>query len=97
MPARVKTAKEMISKFPEGAVVTAQFPLLAHLPPSTGRFLIWGREPTEAAEWVMFDLTGNSYPMSKEANHELYGELLDSGVWRLEREADGYALLRRSR
>jgi uncharacterized membrane protein len=96
VPPRVQTAKEMIATLPEGAVVTAQFPLLAHLPPSTGRFLIWGREPIDAAEWVMFDLAGSSYPLSQEENDELYEELLASGLWGVEREADGYALLRRS-
>jgi uncharacterized membrane protein len=91
---RFQIASEMISSIPREAPVAAQVDLVSHVPVRAGRFLIpYG---IAEADYLLFDLAGNGYPLTRQENTELVASLRESGAWSVLQEVDGFVLMRRN-
>ncbi len=91
---RFQVAKEMISRIPREAPVAAQVDLVSHVPVRAGRFLVpYG---IAEADYLLFDLGGNGYPLTRQENIALEASLRESGTWTVLQAADGFVLMRRA-
>jgi hypothetical protein len=91
---RFQVAEEMISRIPREAPVAAQVDLVSHVPVRAGRFLVpYG---IAEADYLLFDLEGNGYPLTRQENIALEVSLRESGAWTVLQAADGFVLMRRA-
>ena len=91
---RFQVAEEMIESIPGQAPVAAQVDLVSHVPVRAGRFLLpYG---IDEADYLLFDLAGSGYPLSRPENVALATSLRESGSWTVLQEKDGFVLMRRN-
>lgn len=90
---RFRTAETLIEMIPQDDPVSAQVDLMSHVPVRWERYLL--PRGIGRSNYVMFDLEGNSWPLSGAENRQGYERLAESADWNIVEEKDGFALLRR--
>jgi len=91
---RFHVAEAMIEAVPSTAAVSAQIDLQAHFPIRRVRSQI--PRDIDCAEYLLFDLLGNTYPLSREENRALADSLRGSSDWTVISEDAGFALFHRT-
>lgn len=90
---RFQTAERMIERIPTSAPVAAQVDLQSHLPVRAERHLI--RREIGSVDYLLFDVEGNPWPLSKESNARLADSLRCAPEWKVLEETGGFLLMRR--
>lgn len=90
---RWETAERIISQIPPGVPVSVQCDLRQHVPVRYERYMLPNN--IEKVSYVMFDLEGNSYPITKDENMQIASELKSSGKWEIVEDTSGFLLMKK--
>jgi hypothetical protein len=91
---RWTTARALVSSLPADVAVSAQVDLVSRVSARPERNCL--PVGIQRAEFLLFDLAGNTWPLSSADNRKLADSLRAAGGWEVNAERDDFLLLERN-